>query len=175
MSKTYPPQRRTRKRDKNFVAIPFSNTLTLGALTMNTVLVGNLFGAVFGEDIYIISVDWNSAAQNHTAGEGAFELGFSHSDLSVAEVAEALDAELTDPDDIIAKEHSRRPVRRAGLYAGLLAEESLNQGVNKRTKIKFSVGDGHNLNLFSRNRSGATFTTGTLIRTQGTLYGRWQR
>ncbi len=131
--------------------------------------------AVFGEDIFVISVDSTWNIRTLTAGEVPIVVGFAHSDLTVTEIAEALQAELTDPDDIIAKERSRRPVRTVGSFGENAVDMSLNDGKMLRQKIKFSVGDGHSLDLFAFNRSGGSLTTGALIELTGVLYGRWQR
>ncbi len=168
-------KRKSSKNRKNFVAIPFTGQFALSTLLTDVVLTGPLFSSVFGEDIFIISVDCLWALRGHTAGETPLEFGFAHGDLSVTEIAEALNAELTDPDDIIAKERARRPVRRVGTFGGSIADPVFNDGNSKRSTIKFSVGDGFALNAYLLNNSGATLTTGGILEFAGTLYGRWQR
>ncbi len=132
-------------------------------------------GAAFGEDIYVISVDGTWALHTHTAGQGPIVVGFAHADLTVAEISECIKAELTDPDDIITRERARRPVRQVGAFNGLNTDETLYDGVAKRTTIKISIGNDHNLALYAFNRSGAPLTTGSKITVDGVLYGRWQR
>ncbi len=171
--KTY--TRRRRKRSKDFVAIPFEAEIALLALADNVVLKGDIFSAVLGEDLYVISIDGTWTTKGHTALEGPISVGFAHDDLSVGEIAEATQAELTDPDDIIQKERARRPVRKVGAFVGFSSNEVLNNGVPIRQKMKISVGDGHNVSMWAENRSGAPLTTGTLVQCTGTLYGRWQR
>ncbi len=139
------------------------------------VVEDDLLGNPFGEDIFVISIDGQWAMLDHTGGEGPIEVGFSHGDLSTTEIAECLVAELTDPDDIIQKERSRRPVRRAGTFHGLQAVETLNDGKPIRTQMKISIGNGHDVGIWAANRDAATLTTGTVIVCDGTLYGRWQR
>jgi len=147
----------------------------LGTLADNTVVKTGLTPAAFGEDLFVISVDANWAIHDATPGDAPLEIGFNHGDLSVGEVEEALTAELTDPDDIIAKERARRPVRRAGQFILIAASESLNDGRLLRTKCKFSVGDGHFLEGFVANHSGSAMTTGAICEIGGTIFGRWQR
>ncbi len=138
-------------------------------------LANDLLGAVFGEDIYIVSIDWTAAIKNMAAGEVPIYIGFNHGDLSVAEIGEALSGQVTSPDDIIAKERSRRPVRRAGMFSLNQDDIVLYDGVLRRTKILFSVGNGFGIQVWVRNSSGAALTTGASLEMQGTIYGRWQR
>ena len=150
--------------------------MALQTLTNDTTLSTALFASDFGEDIYIISLDANYSIHTLTAGQVPIVVGWAHGDLTNAEISEAVTAEQTDPDDIIAREKARRPVRTVGVFAeGGTADMSLNDGVQLRTKIKFSVGDGHGLNFWVFNRSDNTLTTGAVVSAFGTLYGRWQR
>lgn len=172
-----PPTRRkyvVRRNNKNFVAIPFQVEITTAALGDGLVNFASLVGN-FGEDIFIISIDCLWSTEGMTAGEGPLAVGFSHGDLSATEVVEALDASLTDPDDIIALERSRRPVRKAGVFPILSIAETLKQGEAVRTRLKFSVGDGHPINAWVHNQSGGQLAAGSVIETWGTIFGRWQR
>ncbi len=169
-----PPKRRKSRRSRGFVAIPFFTEITLSTLAQNTALAQALL--TLGEDLYALSIDCLWSLKGLTPGEGPVSVGFAHGDLTVAEITETLDASVSDPDDIIAKERARRPVRRAGLFSGIAATENLNNGVPVRTKLRFSVGDGHSINAFAVNRSGAApLTTGGIVVLAGTIYGRWQR
>ena len=166
-----------KKRGRNFVAIPFSHGLSLLALANNTAEAGPIL--TFGEDIYVISADVACHVRGLTAGEGEpLEFGFAHGDLSDIEVEECLGAEVTDPDDIIAKERARRPVRRCSMLIRHGNDDTAlahNSGASVRIKVAFSVGDSHSLNVWVANRSGASLTTGAVANFTGTLYGRWQR
>ncbi len=171
-----PPKRSySRKRSrKNFVAIPYKFTIALGTLA-NGIVISIPFQTL-GEDLYIISVDAAWSLRNLTAGEGPISVGFAHGDYSVTEIKEALDAEVTDPDDKIAMERSRRQVRVVGSFPGLNTEEVLNHGNKLRQKIGFSIGDGHFLQGWAQNDSGnANLTTGANVLISGHIYGRWQR
>ena len=166
---------RKRRRDRNFVAIPFTEELPLSTLADDTVLGTNLTGN-FGEDLFVISIDGLWTLQDLTALEEPIEVGFAHNDLSLTEVKEALNAELTDPDDIIQKEHSRRPVRRAGIFSGVSSvNRSLNNGVKIRTKMLFMIGNDHGVRFWAFNKSGAPLTTGAVLHVSGTIFGRWHR
>ncbi len=165
-----------RKRNPNFVAIPFNAGLSLAGLVNDVVVVQGTLGAAFGEDIYIISVDAAWSTSGMVSGEGPINFGFSHGDLSVTEVLETLDSEVTDPDDIIARERARRPVRRVGTMPGFVTNEVLLNGTTVRTRVGFSVGDGHTLDFYAVNRSGSTISSASQrLEIQGTIFGRWQR
>ncbi len=168
-------RKKSTKNRKNFVAIPFSGSLALLTLGNGSALSLNLLNAVFGEDIYIISLDILLTLVNGTAGEVPIIVGLNHSDLSATETVEALVAEQTDPDDIIAKERARRPVRKIGSFGENDTDQVMNDGRKIRQTVKMSIGDGHNLDIFGFNNSGAALTTGAIIKFDGTLYGRWQR
>ncbi len=167
--------KKRRSRRRGFVAIPFSTALLLSTLADNAVLdVSLLSNDNLDEDIYIMSIDGYWALDSGTVGEGPLIVGYAHGDLTEAEVAEALDVSPRSPGDIVANERARRPVRRAGQFAGAAALEVLNDGKAIRTKVRFAVENGKAINLFVSNRSGGTLTDGTRIRLQGTIYARWQ-
>ncbi len=173
MAKQRPGRKRYTRR-RNFVAIPFTFNLALSTLADDTVLKAAI--ATFGEDLFVISVDASWSLRGLTAGETPIEVGMNHGDLTVVEVEECLDAALTDPDDIIAKEQARRPVRRSGIFQGVSGTDIvLNNGVAIRTPIRFSVGNDHSLDIWAYNRTGAVMTTGAVLQVGGTIFGRWQR
>ncbi len=167
--------KRYRKNRRNFVAIPF--TLSQGLSTLaDDALLEIALTAVFGEDIYIISVDALIQVRDFAAGDTPLRFGYAHSDLTTGEIVEALDAELINPDDIIQKERARRPVRKVGQISAASEDSArFNNGNMKRTPIKFSVGEGFNLAFWIRNQSGQTLTTGAVLEVDGIIYGRWQR
>ncbi len=164
---------RRRRRNRNFVAIPFVQQLALVTLSDGAVLSAAVM--TLGEDLFVISADCTFSLRDATATEGPITAGFAHGDLSDAEISEHLSANLTDPDDIIARERARRPVRKFGSFPGILSEETLNHGVPIRRPFKFSIGDGHTFDMWAYNQSGAALAGGTFLEAIGTLYGNWQR
>ncbi len=168
-------KKKSKTNRRGFVAIPFSTSVPLLTLADNVLVVASLLASAFGEDIFVISVDASWALRSNTINEGPLEVGYAHGDLSISEVQENLVAELTDPDDIIQRERARRPVRRVGMFSGQSIDQSLNDGVKLRTKIKFSISDGLFLNFWVKNLNGASLTTGAVVELHGNLYGRWQR
>lgn len=162
-----------KRRRGNFVAIPVDTSVALSTLANGSVI--ECGGPTLGEDLYIVSVDTLYMLQGGTVGEGPLAVGFAHGDLTTTEIQEALDADLTDPDDIIAKEYSRRPVRKGGAFPGLSADEVLNDGKPIRQKVKFTIGDGHTPSWWLQNKSGAALTGGANLKIMATIYGYWRR
>ncbi len=164
---------RGKRNRKGFVAIPFSADVTLGAAASDAISVTDLVPAL-GEDAFCISVDTSVAARDLVAGEGPLTLALCHGDLTSAEVKEALEAEVTDPGDIIAAERARRPVRRLGTLLYTSSSPGLNNGDVQRTTLKFRLNDGSPLRMANWNRSSGPLTTGGKLRIDGTLYARWE-
>ncbi len=154
------------------MAIPIQGAVALSTLTNNIVIDSAV--VTFGREIFLISADLIWSMRDHNVDEGGIDVGLSHDDLSVAEVAEKLSATSGDPDDRIARERRGRPVRRAGTFAGLLTHEVLNDGRAIRTPLKFRMGDGFALNIWAQNRSGNDLTGSTSILAEGMVYGRWE-
>ncbi len=149
--------------------------MALGTLADDTVVLTSLIGQNFGEYIFCISVDLLATITNLASGEVPIVIGVAHGDLTVTEILEFLGAELTDPDDIIQKERSRRPVRRVAQYSDPTGAGAVNDGKKVRTTMKFTVGNDHSVSFWAVNRSGAALTTGAIIKISGTLFGRWIR
>ncbi len=159
-------------RRRNFFAYPIEDQLSLSTLANGIVLAGNL--TTFGvTEAYCISADVQYTLDGLTPNEGPIDVGLSTSDLTVTEIVEQLTAQPTSKSDIIAMERSRRPVRKAGSFAGQSANESLNDGKPIRTRLKFMLAEGKELVLWARNRSGGTLTTGATVTVTGTLFMRW--
>ncbi len=175
-----PKTRRRRKRDKNFVAIPITGQVVIGALASTEVISGNVFAANLNEDLFIVSADIRGQMIGLTAGEGdPSDMGVAHGDYSVAEIAEKLNVSLLGPGSKIEQEQSRRLVRYAGTFLQSEAAATVMRLFSRfgsaitRIRIGFTVQSGQNLKVYIHNRSGAVFTTGATFRYSGTLYGKW--
>ncbi len=164
-----------RRRSRNSVAIPFLASLTLGTLTNGSVVAVDTLGANLDEDLFAVSIDCQVGLHDLTPGEGPLEVGFAHSDLSVTEIAEALDASVLSPaGDTIARERARRPVRKMGNFSSVAESAVIGEGQPHRTTLKFLIGDGFSLDFWAINRSGGTLTTGAIMKISGTIFGNWR-
>ncbi len=167
------PQRR-RRSNANFAGLPFENSLSLGTLALDTVLLGDLIGTNFARDFYAVSADITVLMKGGTATEGPFHVGITHTDFSVTEILEYLDLVWVDPANIIERERASRGrrIKKVGSFFQLEAEEILNHGVPLRVKLGWWVNSGKDIALYAVNR-GAGVTSGRVLHFNGTVYGRW--
>ncbi len=167
--------RKKQRYAPGFAAITFTVTLTLSTLAADTVIAVDIFTSDFEENFYAMSVKGQWQMRGNTLGETPIEVGFNHSDYTVGEIAEKLVAdEANVRGNKIAQEQSRRQVRPAGTFGSATeTDEALNDGKPMKTPLRFTVGNGFNLQIYARNRSGATLTTGAAVQLTGTVYGRY--
>ncbi len=171
---------RRKRSNRNFVAIPFSVAVSLGTLGDGSVADLEALPTLT-EDLFVMSVDMSASVEGLTAGQLVpADVGYSHGDYSVTQVKEKLDVVLTGPGSKLQQERVRRLIRKAGAMNAFdtsAKTESTMIGRNGsrivRTKINFVIQSGKPLNVWIHNRSGAQLTTGSTLRTSGTVYGRW--
>lgn len=165
---------RARKRNVKFSVIKFDFERSLGTLAADALTSINVLSNNMARPCYVISADTWWGKTGGTVGEGPLEVGYAHSNLSTAEIDEALLAEPNSPGEIIEREQATRPVRIAGLFSGFDTAESLNDGKVMRTKCGFTLDEGQNVLMWVKSLSKvANLTTGTFIRGIGKLYVRW--
>ncbi len=150
----------------------FETSSALGTMAANAV-ISNAITTLGTTKFRVIAADLYVNMIGHTAGEGPIEVGIFNGDLSDAEMLESLDASPTGPEDIIAKERLRRPVRRACFLSGQATGEVVNDGKPVRVKLNTLLDAGVELELFFVNRDSAAFTTGTILSVMGQIYGYW--
>jgi len=167
--------RKSRRRyGPNDVKIPLNAAQVLGTLGDNTVLKIAMFGGNLTEDLFIKAIKGTWTIRGLTATEGPLSFGIAHSDYTVAEIAEALDAgSLLGPASKIEGERARRLVRKIGTFSGAATEETVNNGNPVYTRVGWTQQDGADVNLWVQNQSGATLTTGATLEFLGDLYGKW--
>ncbi len=160
------PKRRRRFNLRRVRATPEQALGTLASDTVSTVAVtaasANRYRAM------ILKVTWSIS--NLTAGEGPITVGYSHSDYSVTEVKECLEAiQAVDPGDKISMERANRLVRVVGSL-GPTANSQLNNGMPISTKLNWDIGIGDNVDIFTYNESTAALTTGAFINWIGDMF-----
>jgi len=161
------------RRTAKFVAIPDLAQITLGALANSTVVLDTAI--TMAEALNYKSCDVVISISGLTPTEGPITIGLADPGLTVTEIGEAVDAAPVSSTDYPAVEHAKRPVRKICTFAGQLANETFNDGRKKRVRLRLSVADGTSLPRFwAQNRSGATLTTGAIVKIDAVHYGNWK-
>ncbi len=145
--------------------------LTLGNTTVIRVGLHDIT-AVRG--LWSISADLIVAMKGATVGEGPWYCGVSHSDYTVAEIKECLEADTLDFGNKIEQEQQRRQIRDLGVFSVVGVAEALNDGQKIRVKTGFYLEEGKGLDFWVWNKSGATLTTGATVTAIGKHYVRWK-
>ncbi len=156
-----------RKRRFNLVKAPLNTSLALSTLASNDVI--SAATQTVDRNCRATSLHASWSIHNLTAGEGPIVIGVAHSDYTDAEVEESLEAAAGgwSTGDKVAGEQADRLVREIGTFAGIAAEETLNDGKPIRTKLNWQLVTGAGLRFFVWNKSGAVLTTGASIKVTG--------
>lgn len=158
------------------MALPVEGQLALGALVDGVIVKANVHTGLFAEDFFAISADLQVSVRDITVGEGfPASWGLNHSDYNVGEVAEHIDVSLLGRGSKIEQERLRRLVRNGGQFEFNSASRIgfIPMGPSRRIPLRFMIQEGFALEIWHRNRSGATMTTGAQLEWHGTVYGRW--
>lgn len=165
-------KKRTGRRRKALVVgqINPAAGIALGTLGNNT-LISVTTGENPVQEMWLMSVDLTWGMQDLTVGEGPILVGVAHEDYTDTEIEEYLENTGSwNPSKLIEKERAGRKVRVAGLFAGQLAQEYLNDGKPIRTRCGWRNAENQSLKLWAYNRGGGTLTTGAIIRPTGQAY-----
>ncbi len=158
--------RKGRKMGK-YIRGDIDEELGVGALTTKTV-INAAFDSVVNERTLVSSIVALWSMEAHTGGEGPIVVGVNHSDYTAAEVQEVLDATGSwDEGDLVAQEIAGRKIRQIGVFQGVAALETLNDGKPIKTKLNWILLQGQTLDVWAYNRDAATLTTGTSIKVDG--------
>ncbi len=168
-NKRKPPHQRGR-----FVVIKQVNEVAL--LTLANQAIVKVDGLVLAQDFHHVSSDIVATLRGMTANEGPVDYGIAQAELTVAQIAEALDASPTSENDVTAIERTRRRVRMMGTFERSPDEDqTTNNGRFKRQKLFLRIPAGQEMPaMWVRNRSGAALTTGGLAEFQQKNYGHWK-
>ncbi len=159
--------RRPRKRYQ-LREVKFSVQLALSTLATKTVLPITLTGAADGAYRCVsINATWNIAGM--TEPEGPIIVGYNHSDYTVTEIKECLEAGTSISVGLkVEQEQSNRLVRRVGsLESGL---DDLNDGKPVKTRLNWLMPIGKSVEMFAYNDGSGTMTTGAILRINGSMW-----
>lgn len=149
-----------------------SPLITLGTLGSQTVIAEDLAPA--GAEAYrLVTARMTWVLSGPTADEGPVTVGYAHSDYTVTEIKECIEAQASiDRGDKIAMEKANRLVRIVGSFWLKGDAEALNDGMPIKTKLNWRIDTGDTCKVFAYNESGSALTTGCLVNTQGTVWIR---
>ncbi len=165
-------------KDGKGVIITQADIITLSTLA-NNVLIKQASPLAIGEDFRLIKMEISAHIVDLTTTEVPIHLYVVDDELSVSEIAEAIVAGgPLDRNDRVAREQAERPVfllgsfnPGAGTHGSLLGAKAQEGIVEKTIRWTFSNPEGWS--IAAMNQSGATLTTGAVIRFVAKYFGVW--
>jgi len=161
--------KRTPKRRRfNLRRVRTTPAIALSTLAAGVVVAGGTTG-VAPNSYRAVSSEQVWAIENLNTGEGPLVVGYAHSDYTVTEIKEAIDASASiDPGLKIERERANRLVRIVGVITSDV--DRLNDGRPLKTRLNWLITPGDEVNIFALNDSGATLTTGAVLHITGNMW-----
>ncbi len=160
--------RRTPRRRMNLRRVRVTPEIALATLASDTAITTALTGnSTVPYRAMSVIATW--AVAGITVTEGPITLGLAHSDYSVTEIKEALEAGASiDPGNKIANEQSNRLIR----IVGVVDENAptLNNGRTIKTRLNWAISIGQAVNMFAFNEDTASLSTGAKFTLTGNLW-----
>jgi len=164
------PRKPTRRKSFNLRRVRYSSELALSTLASDTALTAAVFGAADGA-YRLISLKGTYAIRGLSAGEGPVTIGWAHSDYSVTEIKECLEAvSAISQGDKIANEKTNRLIRTIGTFPAAVASSagiSLNEGRPWKTRLNWLIAVGDSVVFFVFNEDTGALSTGAIVNMQG--------
>ncbi len=163
-------KRKGRRRRFNLRRVRITPELPLLTLASDTVLFVSAFAGATAQ-LRVVTMKTTWALTGLTAGEGPITVGYCHSDYTVGEIKECLEAATAvNPGDKIANEQSNRLVRVVGVFSE--HRNTLNNGNPIKTKLNWLMGGGSTnvVRIFAYNENTAAMTTGSILNVQGDMW-----
>ncbi len=163
-----PAKSRRRRRRFNLRRVRTTAELPLLTLASDTALTVNVVGASDSQ-YRMMTIKATFGLRDLVADDGPVTVGFAHSDYTVAEIKECLEAGAAiSQGDKIATERANRLVRIVGTFN--TGEEMLNDGKPISTRLNWLITIGDSVVLFAFNESTAALATGTILNIAGDLW-----
>ncbi len=159
------------RRKFNLRRVRITPTLPLSTLAAATALVVGLTGSADGA-YRVVSVKQTWSVKEMTAGQGPILFGYAHSDYTVAEIKEAIEAAAAiSLGDKIAQEKANRLVRLVGSFQpDDTGEQIFNDGKQVSTKLNWLIPIGKAVNMFCYNDDTSDLTTGGRVTSSGEMW-----
>ncbi len=161
-------KKRSRTRRKfNLRRVRLTPTLPLGALATVTAITiattGNADGAY-----RCVSIKGTWIMKELTTDEGPVIVGFAHSDYTVAEIKEAIEASASiSVGNKVEQERANRLVRQVGIF---MENGALNDGEPISTKLNWLIPIGKEVNVFAYNDDTVILATGSRVNFNGNMW-----
>ncbi len=161
------------RRKFNLRRVRISPTLALGTLAFNVALTTGLTGAADGA-YRAVSVSQTWSIKEMTAGQGPITFGYAHSDYTVTEIKECIEAAAAiSVGNKVAQEQANRLVRVVGSFQpDDTGEAEFNDGKPVSTKLNWLIPIGDEVELFVYNDDTSALVTGGRISATGNLWVR---
>jgi len=160
------PKKRSRRF--NLRRVRFSVPQAMATTGNKVAVVGNLTGAADGA-YRVKSVKAAFSSLNLAATDGPLIVGYAHSDYTVTEIKECIEASSAiSVGDKIAQEKANRLVRIVGVLEEA-ANDDLNDGRPISTKLNWLIPIGKIVNMFIYN-DGIAMTTGCVVSCNGEMW-----
>ncbi len=142
--------------------------LALATLASDTAITATVTGVA--TDTYrLVSAKQTWALRGATAGEGPITVGYNHSDYSVTEIKECLEAFGIDQGDKTSQERMNRLVRVVGTFPSS-GNAVLNDGKPISTKLNWLIAIGAEAEIFAYNEDTGALTTGSVVHAAGNYW-----
>ncbi len=164
-------------KDGKGVIFTQKDLITLGTLSAATAIKQATPPQIL-DDFRMIKMELSALLTGHTVGEGPIHLYLVNDELSVAEIAEAIDAEgPLNRNDRLRTERASRAVFLIGSFGAAGSTEEVHghdgqEGIVTKT-IRWTFSNPEGWALVAFNDSGATLTTGAIIRLVVKYFGVW--
>ncbi len=159
------------RRKFNLRRVRITPTLPLGTLAAATALTTGLTGNADGA-YRCVSVKQTWSIREMTADQGPILFGYAHSDYSVAEIKEAIEAAAAiSVGNKVAQEQANRLVRLVGSFQpDDTGEQIFNDGEPVSTKLNWLIPIGKEVNMFTYNDDTSDLTTGGRVTSSGEMW-----
>ncbi len=161
--------KRTPKRRRAFSLrrVRTQPSLALGTLASKGVLSGALIATADGAYRAIsVRLSWSMIGLD--AADGPIVFGLAHSDYSVTEIKESLEAaNAISVGNKVAQEQVNRLVRQVGVMP---ADGEFNDGMPVKTRLNWLIPIGKAINFWAYNDGGALLVTGAILSCAGEMW-----
>jgi len=163
-------------KDHKGAIIRETQLLTLGGLAAGASIKAGAL--TLGDDFRILKTEWQISQRGNWGAVGdEVIIGIADNELSVAEIAECIDADgPLDRNDNLANERAMRPVWTLIDIKGkstTVVEEVPNDGMMMTFNLRWTFSNPEGWTFFGHNPLGGALTTGAVFFITAKHFGVW--